>query len=333
MRFNFPSLIAWFQDLSPRKRTLLTIFGLCTGILLFSWVASRPQHLLEVTGNAPKTGAAAPRGQQLQGELNKQWENLENAPRAASALPQPPSGAVADWSNENSRYPAPLIEHAAEVAVTTKQFARSRANLEDIVERHHGYTAKLRMVGQPGGSTLTATLRVPSAEFNGVVTDLKTLGNVEREEQTADEITAERADLEAQLRSAQNTLARLKDALDQGWKAGNPTDLQRQLANVSAEIARLEAQRTATERRVLFSQVLFSLQEEPAPASVTFGAQLRTAASAGLSEAATDLGAITLFVVSRGPATLLWVLLLYFPSRWLWRKFQSGRNVSLEAGT
>ena len=73
--------------------------------------------------------------------------------------------------------------------------------VEDILERHHSYAAKLRMVGQPTGSELTATLRVPSSEFAEAVNDLKTLGNVEREEQTADEITQQHADLEARRRT------------------------------------------------------------------------------------------------------------------------------------
>jgi len=283
----------------------------------------------------PQAVAPTPRGEQLETDLNKQWENMKSATRvpvAPSAVPQQLTGGMVDWAGTGSEYPAPLIQHAAEVAVSTKEFARSRTKLEEILEQHHGYAAKLRMVGQPSGSTLTATLRVPSSEFNGVVTDLKTLGNVQREEQAADEITAQRADLDARLRNAQNTLARLKDALDQGWKAGNPADIQRQLANESAEIARLQAEKSATERRVLFSQVLFSLQEESTSPAVSFGAQFRNAAVEGLSEAASDLSAILLFVIGRGPAILLWVVLLYFPSRWLWRRWQgsSVRNVSLE---
>jgi hypothetical protein len=80
-----------------------------------------------------------------------------------------------------------VIAHAAELGVSTKEFGRARANLEEILERHHGYAAKLRMVGQPGASSLTATLRVPSSEFTSSVNDLKTLGKVEQEEQAADE--------------------------------------------------------------------------------------------------------------------------------------------------
>ena len=334
-----PSFIGWFQRLSPRKQTLITILGLCAGSLLLSWTVRRPETALRRPTHEPQTAANNPRSEQLETDLNKQWENMKNVtrvPTAAHAVPQQSAGGVVDWTGTGTgtEYPAPLIQHAAEVAVTTKEFAHSRTKLEEILEQHQGYAAKLRMVGQPSGSTLTATLRVPSSEFNGVVTDLKTLGNVQREEQTADEITAQRADLDARLRNAKNTLARLKDALQQGWKAGNPADIQRQLANESAEIARLQAEKSATERRVLFSQVLFSLQEEIPVPTLSFSAQFRNAASEGFSEAFSDVSAIVLFAIGRGPAILLWVVLLYFPSRWLWRKWHStsARNVSLEPG-
>src|ERR1700676_1460001 len=85
---------------------------------------------------------------------------------------------------DKSGYATPMIAHAAELSVATKEFANSRATLEEILERHHGYAAKLRMVGLPASSTLTATLRIPSSEFIGAVNDLKTLGSVELEEQT-----------------------------------------------------------------------------------------------------------------------------------------------------
>ena len=75
----------------------------------------------------------------------------------------------------------PLIAHTAEIAVATKEFAKSRSALEEILERHRGYAAKLRMVGQRSGSVLNAMLRVPSTELGGTVSELKTLGDVERE--------------------------------------------------------------------------------------------------------------------------------------------------------
>ena len=186
--------------------------------------------------------------------------------------------------------------------------------------------------GQPSGSMLTATLRVPSSEFNGAVDDLKRLGNVEREEQTADEITEQRADLEARLSNAQSTLARLQAILAKDSKQSNPAAIERQLATVNDEIARLEAERSAALRRVTFAQVLFALHEELLPPAESFGAQFRGAALAGLTDLASSLSAIVLFAVGRGPIVLLWVALIYFPARWAWRKWQAAARSGLAQG-
>ena len=177
------------------------------------------------------------------------------------------------------------------------------------------------MVGQPAASTLTATLRVPSSEFTAAVNDLKTLGNVEREEQTADEITEQRADVEARLVNAQNTLERLEGILAKGGGIHNAVEVQRQLRNVSAEIAQLEAERARTEHRVVFAQVLLSLREEVKPPGESLAAEFRNAAAAGFSDALCSLASIALFIISRGPVTLLWVVLVFYPGRWVWRKW------------
>jgi DNA repair exonuclease SbcCD ATPase subunit len=218
----------------------------------------------------------------------------------------------------------PLIAYSAELAVATKEFARSRASLEEILDHHRGYAAKLRMVGQPTGSVLSATLRIPSSEFAAAVNELKTLGQVEREEQAADEVTQQRADLEARLTNAQNMLRRLQELLKkQTYADRNVLELQRQIAGVTAEINRLEGDRAASEHRVVFANVLFSLREEITPPAETFAAQFHSAAVAGLSEAATSLSAILLWFIGRGPVFLLWAVILYLPSRFVWRRWQA----------
>jgi hypothetical protein len=45
----------------------------------------------------------------------------------------------------NGMAPVPRIAHAAKLAVATKEFARLRATLEEILERHRGYAARPRM--------------------------------------------------------------------------------------------------------------------------------------------------------------------------------------------
>jgi len=321
MRTTITSLLVWFRGLSVSRRTILVLFALCTGWLAVSWIGRPAIDIGQRAFPGMPPSSSIPMGNQPDADLKAQWERMKQSHKtmspAAPSAEREPAGPVIDESG----YATPMIAHAAELAVATKEFAHSLSALEAILERHHGYAAKLRMVGQPAASTLTATLRVPSSEFTAAVNDLKTLGNVEREEQTADEITQQRADVEARLVNAQNTLERLQGILAKGGKIHNLLEVQRQLANVSGEIARLEAERVSTEHQVIFAQVLLSLREEVKPPAEGLAAEFRNAALAGLSDAMSSLAAIALFVISRGPVTLLWVVLVFFPGRWMWRKW------------
>jgi hypothetical protein len=55
------------------------------------------------------------------------------------------SSAPVDSANA---YREPQVAYSAELTVATREFAHSRASLEEILERHYGYVAKLRMVGE-----------------------------------------------------------------------------------------------------------------------------------------------------------------------------------------
>ena len=316
------SLLARYRALPAARRTLLLLFALCTGVLSLSWLgrpAVRPGQK-----DFPWRSAflGVPPGNQRDAELKAQWERIKQAQKTAIPAPSLAEREAVTPLTDGPGDTGPMIAHAAELGVSTKEFGRARTNLEEILERHHGYAAKLRMVGQPGASNLTATLRIPATEFTSAVNDLKTLGRVEQEEQTADEITQRHADVEARLVNAQNTLERLQAILTKGGKTHNLLEVQRQLANVSAEVARLEAERASTEHQATFSQVLLSLREEMNPPVESVAAELRGAAIAGSSDLLSTLLAIVLFAVSRGPITLLWVAIMFFPARWTWRKWR-----------
>jgi uncharacterized small protein (DUF1192 family) len=93
-------------------------------------------------------------------------------------------------------------------------------------------------------------------------------------------------DLEARLQNAQNNERRrgqlLKDSSDKGAAIA---PIEQQLSLLRAEIGRLEAERRAFDDRVVFSNVYFPVREERVAPGVTFGAELRSAAVAGFSDA------------------------------------------------
>jgi chromosome segregation ATPase len=218
-------------------------------------------------------------------------------------------------------YREPQVAYSAELTVATREFAHSRASLEEILERHHGYVAKLRMVGEPTGSILSATLRLPSSEYRSALAELKGVGAVEHEEEAADEITQHHSELEARLVNAQNEEQRIQRILqNKDDKFSDFGSLERQVATVRGEIERIEAERAASSSRVSFANVFISLREERASTTETIGAKLRTASIGGLNDALDSFSSILMFMAAHGPLIVLWAVLIYFPGRYFWRR-------------
>jgi len=215
----------------------------------------------------------------------------------------------------------PRIAYSAELAVTAKNFSRARSSMEEILDRHRGYTSRLRMVGHAGSSTLSATLKVPASEYPSALADLKSVGNVEQDEEAADEIVQQRGDIEARLQNAQNEERKLQLLLkDRDSKILDPAALDRRLTALHTDIGQMELQRHAFDSRAVFSNIHFSLREEHEMPVESLSAQFRSAAGSGLSDAIHSLSALLLVLINYGPSLLLWSAVLFFPARYLWRR-------------
>lgn len=320
MRKTIELLVIKFRALSLVRRGLILTVG-AAACFLFLALLPRP---LRNAGTAGPAFAPMENPSSLPQTDNGLFKDLEELKGQVTApAPEESRRPVTREMSGAIPYATPLIAHNAALSVATKEFAKSRSSLEEILEKHRGYAARLRMVGKRSGSVLSATLRIPSTELGATVNDLKSLGDVEQEEQSADEVTQQRADLEARLSNARGTLSRLQELLKkQTYPDGNVRELQRQIGSVMAEIQRLEAERQASEHRVIFANVQFSLREVVSTPAESLGAQLHSAAAAGFGEAAASLSAILLFFIGRGPVVLLWIAILFFPARLVWKRWQ-----------
>lgn len=217
----------------------------------------------------------------------------------------------------------PRIAYSAELAITTKDFSRARSSMEEILDRHRGYTSRLRMVGHAGSSTLSATLKVPASEYPSALADLKSVGNVEQDEEAADEVVQQRGDIEARLQNAQNEERKLQLLLkDRDGKVLDPAALDRRLTALHTDIVQMELQRHSFDSRAVFSNIHFSLREERDVPAESLSGQFRAAAGSGFTDAIHGLSAILLVLISYGPSLLLWSAILFFPARYLWRRLR-----------
>src|SRR6266404_4744445 len=313
------SIVVRFRAIFPAQRRL--VFAGCllaVVFLLFFTAANR------VVWPGQHASPWSPNGGSLTGEVLPP-DGVRSTGGDAKEV-----GALAPLRMLNERYSSapvdsanafrePRIAYSAELSVVTREFAHSRSSLEEILDRHRGYVAKLRVVGQPSGSVMSATLRVPSSEYRSALSEIKAVGLIEHEEEAADEITQQHSELEARLVNAQNEEQRIQRMLqNRDDKFSDTTSLERQVAMLRGEIERIEAERSASGSRASFANVFFSLREERTSPAETIGAKLRNAGLSGLNDALESISVILLFLASRGPLLALWVVLIYLPARYFW---------------
>jgi Domain of unknown function (DUF4349)/Putative zinc-finger len=223
----------------------------------------------------------------------------------------------------------PMIARTVSLAIMVKDFAASRSSLDSILARHHGYFAQLN-VSTPENAPrgLQASLRIPTPELASAVADLKTLGRVENESQSGEEVTQQHTDLVARLKNSRDTEQRFRTILQQ--RTGNVVEVlqvEEGIARVRGDIERMEAEQKDLEHRVDFATVELQLTEEyraqlnPPAASVS--TLIRNAFVAGYRHASETVLGIVLFFAEYGPALLIWLMILALPVIVVvWRRYR-----------
>ena len=221
-----------------------------------------------------------------------------------------------------------MIERTASLSLTVKEIDAARTTLEGIVRQHHGYFAELNTEGRSeAGRTLTASVRVPTVELDGTLTELRKLGQPGEEKQGGEEVSSQYVDLKARLENARHTEKRLTELLTKrAAKLKDVLDVERELAGTREEIERMEAQQRNMEGQVYYAFIDLKLREEYKPAlnlaPPAAGIRMRNALVDGYHSAADSALNVVLFFLQAGPSILFWLLLLFFPMRWSWRKLR-----------
>jgi hypothetical protein len=223
---------------------------------------------------------------------------------------------------------AQMIERTASLSLTVKEMDAARTALEELAKQHHGYFAELNTVGQSdAGRTLSASLRVPGAELDATLAELRKLGQLREEKQGGEEVSQQYVDLKARLDNARHTEKRLTELLTKrAAKLKDVLDVERELAGKREEIERMEAQQRNMENQVHYASIDLALREEYKPAlnlaPPAAGTRMRNALVDGYHSAMDGALNVLLFLLQVGPSILFWLLLLFFPARWSWRRLR-----------
>jgi anti-sigma factor RsiW len=226
------------------------------------------------------------------------------------------------------RVALPMIARKVSLSIVAKDFVAARGSLDAILARHNGYAAELNVATPQGaGLTIQASLRIPALQLAAAVAELKALGRVESETQNGEEFTQQHTDLLARLKNSRETEQRLQDVLrTRTGKVKDVLEVEEEITRVRGEIEQMEAEQQALEHRVNFATIDLKLVEEYkaqlSSRAPSVGMQLRNATVIGCRNASESLLGVLLFFAESGPTLLLWLLLLLFPARLVWKRYQ-----------
>jgi Flp pilus assembly pilin Flp len=220
----------------------------------------------------------------------------------------------------------PMVIRTAQLALITKDFDNARSALEAILKRHRGYVGELKVGGSTGsGRTLAATLRVPADQLDASLTDLKTLGRVESESQSGQDVTSQYVDLQARLANARNTEQRLTDLLRQRTgKLSDVLEVEQEVDRVRGEIEQMEAERKNMSNQVSFATLNATITEDykaqlqVVPPSTS--TRLSNAAVEGYKSMVDGMVGLALFLLENIPSLLFWLAIFFLPARLVWKK-------------
>ena len=264
-------------------------------------------------------------------ELTEPTQRPQAFADSLAAISPVSTGAKREGEKEQrvaSATPAPMIARTVSLAIQVKYVGASRASLDVLLARHHGYAAQLDVsTPENGPRSFVASLRIPVEEVTAAVVDLRTLGRVQNETQSGEEVTQQHADLAARLQTARETEERFRSILQQ--RTGTVSDVlevEERIERVRGQIEELEAEQRMLEHRVDFASVEVRLAEEykaqlSSPED-SVGTRMHNAFVAGYRNAVETVVGIVVFFEEYGPSILIWMGVLGLPVLLLWRRYR-----------
>lgn len=219
----------------------------------------------------------------------------------------------------------------AELAIEVESTSQSQQRITSISESHGGFVVtsevRQRRSSDPNRRELEATVvvRVPAPRFEAALNEIRALGvHVIHEKASAQDVTEEFIDLEARIRAKKALEAQILEIMKRATKIPEALEVQRELAEVRAEIEKIEGRKRFLENQSNLSTIKVTLQPPTAfvVSTTGFGKELKEAVSDSINMATALVFFLVRFVIVMIPVFLLIILPLAFLVRYALRRFR-----------
>lgn len=221
----------------------------------------------------------------------------------------------------------PMIARSVSMSIVTEQFPEARGALERVTTDTGGMVSALKMTGDPPARrSLQATLRIPAAQLETALVEVRKIGQVRQESQSSEDIGDAHRDLVVRIDNGTKEEARLNDLLaNRTGRLQDVLAVEQEVTRVRGQIEQMKAEALAMRNRVTYATITVDISEayraEASLGPQPIGSRLRNAVIDGWRAALSSVLEALLVVLQVGPAVLLWMLIFgTLPAFWLWRR-------------
>jgi hypothetical protein len=305
---------------SWRKRILLALLGIASFLLLF--VLAVRITVSEMFRGIASSSSSALSAVETWDERSMWRSGLGGGP----AMLQRSAADRESW-----------IARDADLRAHCPSFERSVSSLHQIANAHNGYFESLRTESRSGmGRSLSATLSLPTDNFDGALAALQTLGRVEALYQAGEDSAVQLAASARHLAAAKTNLERLQKLQhDRKGELRDAVALEKDIAQASETLSEAERQREGLISTVAQAHIRVTLIEDyRAPLRVSFAGaflQIRNSLAEGIGAIFSSLAFVLSIVFEIGLPLVFWLALLFWPIRLLVHKLRRKNTAALAA--
>jgi hypothetical protein len=216
-----------------------------------------------------------------------------------------------------------FVIKTAAIQMTVNDLDDSSDNLRKYAKEVGGYVENLYDSGEDASRTVQATIRVPAAAFDSVVSKLKDMGvDVVASDENADDITETYKDLEARLKNQKALEAQLLKILDIAEEVEDILAVQRELSSVREQIETMQTTLDYYDSRVEMASVTVYMSQSAETLDVNSDpwrpVGVFREAIATLIYIVKSLGSLLIWAIVLSPLVLV--------PMWLYKAFWSGKK-------
>lgn len=163
--------------------------------------------------------------------------------------------------------PRPAASHVIRTASLTVRVEDVPKALEEVrttAENAGGYIGDETTNRDGDGNERTrVVLRVPVAEYAGVLSGLEGTGTLVRRTAKAEDVTGQVVDVESRIKTQRASVARVRELMDRATKLSDVVTLEGELSTRQADLEALLAQQESLKDRTSLATLTLTLSEKP----------------------------------------------------------------------